>query len=249
MTDPTPSAFDANADQPKPNENKDGESTLLSELVGEGKKYRDVEALAKSRKEADEFIEKLKSENEELRQLMDKAVTEEQVAAMLEKVKASEDTKPTEGNQPTLDADKLRELIRSEQSAMSQEEKRNANVRTVDKTLQEHFGSADKAGQYLRERAEALGVSIEYMQTTAAQSPAAFFKLVDFQGDKRPSSGVHTKGSVNTESFGQAQGSKRDWAYYQKLRREQPKVYYSASTQAQMIQDKVELGKNFGIGG
>ena len=41
----------------------------LQELVGEGKKFKSIEDLAKSKVEADRFIDKLKSENDALRKL------------------------------------------------------------------------------------------------------------------------------------------------------------------------------------
>jgi len=40
--------------------------------------------------------------------------------------------------------------------------------------------------------------------------------------------------------------TERDWSYYQKLRRENRNMYYSAKTQQQMFEDKARLGDKFG---
>ena len=47
--------------------NLDTEVTL-EDLVGEGKKYRDPNALAKSRVEADRYIKKLEAEHKQMRE-------------------------------------------------------------------------------------------------------------------------------------------------------------------------------------
>ena len=54
------------------------------------------------------------------------------------------------------------------------------------------------------------------------------------------------QGSVRTEGVNMQNSTERDFSYYQKLRRENRNLYYSAKTQQQMFQDKGRLGEKFG---
>ena len=50
-----------------PDQGANVEGSILDALVGEGKKYANLEELAKGKAEADSFIDKLKDENSDLR--------------------------------------------------------------------------------------------------------------------------------------------------------------------------------------
>jgi hypothetical protein len=54
------------------------------------------------------------------------------------------------------------------------------------------------------------------------------------------------QGSVRTEGVNMQQSNERDWNYYQNLRRQNSKQYYSPKVQQQMMQDKLRLGDRFG---
>ena len=86
-------------------------------------------------------------------------------------------------------------------------------------------------------------MSLERMRVIAAESPSAFFALI---GEPKKTFSPITQGSVRTEGVGMQTSTERDWSYYQKLRRENRNMYYSAKTQQQMFEDKARLGDKFG---
>lgn len=226
-------------------DNSTNSQAALEALVGEGKKFRDLEALAKSKLESDEFIAELQNENKEMRTLLASSVTEERVAEMLKQTnqEGTQANQPETSNQPSVDPESLRKLIRSETSALTKEEKETANVQSVDSKLQEQFGQ-EKAAEFVRTKAKELGVTVDYLQSTAASSPAAFFKLVDFKTD--PTTSVQrTAGSQNTQSLVTNNTGEKNWRYYSKLRKEDKRRYYSPEVQREILDSKHTLGTRF----
>ena len=53
--------------------------------------------------------------------------------------------------------------------------------------------------------------------------------------------------SINTEGVNMQSSTERNWAYYQKLRRENRNLYYTPKIQRQLMEDKGRLGDKFGI--
>jgi hypothetical protein len=86
-------------------------------------------------------------------------------------------------------------------------------------------------------------MSIDRLRDIAAESPNAFFALIG--ENKRPVNPM-VSGSVRTEGVNMQSSTERDFNYYQKLRRENRNLYYSAKTQQQMFEDKSRLGDKFG---
>ena len=86
-------------------------------------------------------------------------------------------------------------------------------------------------------------MSIDRLRDIAAESPNAFFALIG--ENKRPVSPM-VAGSVRTEGVNMQSSTERDFNYYQKLRRDNRNLYYSAKTQQQMFEDKSRLGDKFG---
>jgi hypothetical protein len=87
-------------------------------------------------------------------------------------------------------------------------------------------------------------MSLERMRDIAAESPNAFFALIG-EKPQQPFSPL-TQGSVRTEGVNMQTSTERNFDYYQKLRRENRNLYYSAKTQQQMFEDKSRLGEKFG---
>ena len=121
------------------------------------------------------------------------------------------------------------------------EAKVQGNLQLVDKELEGSFGTEAKA--QIEKKATELGMSIDRLRDIAAESPNAFFALIG--ENKRPVSPM-VAGSVRTEGVNMQSSTERDFNYYQKLRRENRNLYYSAKTQQQMFEDKARLGDKFG---
>ena len=85
---PEGDSFNSNEGQPAPEAQLDTNS-FLDQLVGEGKKFANIEDLAKGKLNSDEHIDKLENENQRLRQELDTRMTAEEVLAEIRKPEAN----------------------------------------------------------------------------------------------------------------------------------------------------------------
>lgn len=209
----------------------------LDRLVGEGKKFKTVEDLARGKYEADAYVERLTKEQEELRQELEKRVGLEEKLDSLLKAQEGRDRTPSDppaGKQvDDLDLDKLIEGKLSEREKAHSEQ---AMFRDSQKAVIDHFGGdVEQAKAFVAKRAQELGVTTEYLGSRAKESKQAFMALVGIQArpeqrqTDRPR-GTHTDVPVNHQ--GAKPGSKQ---YYDQLRRENPRLYFSAKTQQEIF--------------
>lgn len=74
-------------DNPNPENDQNVQTVQYSErLVGEGKPFKDIEALAKGKMDADAFIEQLKNENAQMREAVASSEQEALKAATMSQV-------------------------------------------------------------------------------------------------------------------------------------------------------------------
>jgi hypothetical protein len=181
----------------------------LSTLVGEGKKFQTVEALANSKIEADRFIETLKTERaaeaaEVLRlkaELETRKSVEEQLKALktsAPEIKSPDPAAPAQGT--VLTEDDLNKRILAVTESKRQEEVTRGNVQAVADGLVQAFGTEEKAREVVAAKAKELGVSTQFLQSVAASSPAAFFATIGVTAPK-PSTSAVTRSDVNTDAF------------------------------------------------
>ena len=164
-------------------------------LVGENKKFKDVESLAKSKLESDQFIEQLKAENAELRKELTKRPTSEDVLNIIK-----EQTKPSdtsrENTTPVLDEDTLGKLVDSRLSTYESNKKVRENILKADKAMKDTYG--EKAREVLVSTANKLGMTLEDLKNTASKSPEAFLKLVGLNEPKKYDGVKFDSGKKNT---------------------------------------------------
>ncbi len=208
------------------------EPKLLNELVGEGKKFRDTEALARGKKESDDFIVRLQEENAQIRKELQSRPTADEITNRV-KDTLSTVTKPTTEvvNQPTpfTKAD-LQPVVKEILAQTQQQDRARVNVEEVTVKLDTLYGDRQKASKFLADKASELGVSIQYLEQTAAQSPKAFYSLVGVTDNPNTqTNSTRTKGSISTDSL--KQGTDESWEGFQKLRRENKAKYFSPAVQ------------------
>lgn len=229
------------------------EESYVKKLVeARGEKWQDPEVIAKGKVEADNHIQELERQLEELRGDLSK---NEYAKTLLETLqgKAGAPTSPntveaqqkeTEGSaadqNTTGEAGDLESLV--EETILKREQQQTAqqNLSQVQDTLKEAFGT--EANKVVQERAKELGMSLDRLQELATESPSAFMRLIGEApaGEKNPtpSSSVNTTAKFN-------QSNERNWNYYQELRRTNPKQYYSPKVQNSLVQDRERLGDRF----
>lgn len=185
---------------------------ILDELVGEDKKYRSVEDLAKSRIHADEHITNIEKENAELREkVKDFQMQEslfERLKAEVTKPSEIEEVIPTKQEQPeekakssqedeTLKDESLEEKVMQVVKNLHMQEMSSQNVKEVEAFMTETFG--DKAVSILMAKAQELGVSTEFLSDVAARSPKAFKDLFGIKASDKREIPAHTPNKENIE--------------------------------------------------
>lgn len=224
---------------------------LVEELVGPGKKFDSIEALAKGKLESDKFIPKLTQENNELRSAVDTLTRELEVlktrTSILDRLKFSDDSSDQSGEPnrapppppaPTvtgLTADEVRQLV----SGMEQDKIARSNLATVEKTITKTFGS--DAVAYVRQKGAELGLSNDELIAIGAKNPQALFKLLDLQDAPQINQGLY-RGAPATPKA--QNGSVRNQAYYDGLKKQMGSVKFvmDRDMQVQMHKDMVALG-------
>jgi len=225
-------------------------SDLLRELVGEGRKYKTIDDLAKSRLEADRFIEQLKQENHGMRDDLTRLQEDlERKAKLEDRLNSIESSQENPRNHPAVSEKEIEQMVQKSITQREQAQSAQQNLeRTNQQMLERYNGDRNKAIEAVQNRASELGVSVKYLTDTAAKSPTAFHALMgttDTQSkpQERP---APSEGTVRTEGLAATGVSgERDWSYYERLRKESPKAYWDPKVQQQLFKDAERLGDAF----
>lgn len=215
-------------------------------LVGEDRKYKTADDLAKAYVSADSFIENLKAENARL-------AAEKKVLEDLSKNSLNNPSEPapraTEHNAPVeRNADEgkidITAKIREEFLALDEEKKKAANINAAAETMTKFYGSPEKAKEALSKRAVDLGVSAEWLLDAAAKSPNAFYASMGITPNATGSSSPNADVGNDAVFRGNPTGQK-GMKYWNEIRKSNPKLYYSRDMQRQMFESRKAMGDNF----
>jgi hypothetical protein len=224
------------------------QSTSLDSLVGEGKQYKTVEALVAGKLEGDRYIQTLKEELDAEKEKVAKADHAKELLEKLQEEKAqAQSAVPAVVPDPTLDQNTSGSLSEEDLKALvtkTLEETNNAvteaaNVRTVNETLIARYGDTDKAQEAIKAKSVELDVTTEYLEDVAKGNPAVFFKLIS--DGTRSSTPSHDASSFRSGTNSD-RSQVKDWAFYTKLRKENPALYRSPETRKEMDDAMVEMG-------
>lgn len=213
-------------------------------LVGEGKKYKDTEVLARSAYEKDHYITQLQRENKELRVDLNGRSNLEQLVSELQKTGTSTSTSTNGGverhsdSNPALDAgnnvtkEAIAEIVKSLVTESKTQDARESNINRCVTELKKVYG--DSYVNKLEETSRKLNLSKKYLDELASTSPEALLQLVGAPAPKvemtAPRSSITSSLSTSTNS------GKKDWAYYQNLRKTNSREYFSVGVQNEIHQ-------------
>lgn len=217
-------------------------------LVGDGRKYASTDDLAKAYVHADSFIEKQKARIAELE-------TEVRIREELaNKQKTPPEEKP--GNEPghenppvtppvntpegKSDVD-IASLVRNELEKASTEKTFAQNVDSAAKVLVEVYGSEEKANLAVRQKAAELGVGVDWLMNIAGTSPSALLGTMGVSPETKSTSTPFSSSEV-VRNRG---ASKKNFKYFEEIRKADPKSYYSAQVRKEMFEARKELGDAF----
>jgi hypothetical protein len=211
------------------------QSEIVAALVGEGKKYKTVDDLAKAYVHADDFIEQLKAEN---RQLKEQTVANKTIDDVLERLQQQQTTQPVDQQvtvkQPSVED--LTKLVEATVTGLETRKKREDNIRRADSRMKELFG--EQAAAKFAEVAVTPELKRVYTDL-ASVDPDKFVALFVKEGKETTVAemgGINTTvsyASVNNTGRTNKVGTKE---YFDNVRRTSPSVYYSQDFQLQMDQ-------------
>lgn len=229
------------------------DKNYLEELVGDNKKFKDVQSLAKGKAEADMYIETLTRKLDALSEEVNKRKTAEEIADQLRSQMADRSSSSQETHQSPVEnendgQDKLsmadiEKLVEERLQKDKELSKAQQNVNQVNERLVKEYGAS--ASKVLQDKAQELGVSVDYLKQQASVSPQVFYSLVGLNGQKQMQTNfVPPQSSMNTAS-NEPVGTVRNKSYYDKLYRDNPHLRSDSKTTIQEHRDAVRLGEKF----
>lgn len=227
--------------------------TNLREQIEAKWKDKSPEDLLKKAIEADLHINQLEREAAEkydmYKQQHEELVTKAKFEEYIDQIRklqtqtpvaepvANSDTKP-------FDPNEIKELLRGELSIYETQKREQENFGKVQAKLRERFG--DNYSTVLKDQQASLGLSAEQVNALAKSSPEAFFRMFGLNETQRMDYQTPPRNSQRNDSFA-PKVVKRDWAYYQNLKKTNPMLYLDPKISAQMERDAQELGAAFGL--
>lgn len=117
------------------------------------------------------------------------------------------------------------------------------NFSAVQNKLMERFGQ--RAGDFLQEQAQTLGLTKEEVNSLAKKSPEAFYRTMGLNQQGQDLFMAPPRSDSRPSTFA-PQPVKRDWNFYQDMKAKNSKQYWDPKTQLQMHRDAEALGDAFG---
>lgn len=215
-------------------------------LVGEGRKYKTIEELAKAYVNIDGFAETLKSENAALKEDAKKAATLDEVLKRLE-VKADNSTQDqrAQTTQSGLSVADVATIVQQQITGRETQRTQEANLLKADTEMRKLFG--DKAEEVFRKEAATPDMK-KALMALAAVAPDKFVAL--FQPATTGGTTTDNSSVVNTAALtgGNVSGRVADPGckeFYDNLRRTKPAHYYSSAVQSTMNKVAVDNPRHF----
>lgn len=227
-------------------------SSYYEHLVGEGKKFKDNEALAKAKIEADKTVKEREKELAEIRKELNTRISiEEFMTKNFQRTPNSQEPStdgdeprepslPNEGNKP-IDVEKVVDEVFTRKQLQAQKAQNAAKAKQL---MKEVWGS--NASERLNSVSEELGLGKEFLQDLAERSPEAFAQVVGLK-DVQKTVVNQTPPTSNVNSFAMARANPnvRNEQYWDEVKKRDPKFYFSIDGYNQRHKDALALGADY----
>lgn len=204
------------------------------------KRYEDSQA----------FIAQLKQETAEMREVVRQKEIEAEAQRILEEAQRKAASTPPAPQEATpasrepakseITPEDLVERVLEEQQNRAAKAQAEANALAATERLVDVYGTEQAANKAVRERAQALGVGVEFLLQAAQKSPIAFYELMELEkaapiNQPAPRSDVNTAALKNHAPGAVKPGTPE---YYDALRKEIGDVeFYKPKIQQQRMKD------------
>lgn len=240
--------------EPVTNQEIDPNKNYLEELVGDGRKFKSVEDLARGKAESDSYITQLRKDLEEAQQELRTRARLEELITKVTPPQAPEpgnhQLTPNEFEKPAntmdeLTPEKLDALLEAKLRTKELEMTKARNLTAVKQGLVEKYGP--NYVEVLTKVAAALGETPEYLNEQAARNPNAFWAIVGGQApasQRKESLFSPPQAHLNSSGF-EPGPTVRNKSWYDALKKNDPAKYRHPETEKQMMQDALRLKEAF----
>lgn len=222
----------------------------LEDLVGDGKKFKSIEDLAKGKLESDRFIAQLQQELKGIREELNTRIT---LTEFMDNFKNS-NTQPNQpsgdnqdrpgGESTALKPEDLRKLLDEELAKREQVNVARQNLNTVKQRLSEAFGP--NYATRLENEAQKLGVTKEFLNNMAASTPSAFLRLVGVDAPaQKVNEDIFSPPTSQRTGTPLGNGTVKNKAYFDKIRQTDPKAYWTPAVQNELHREAARQGEAF----
>lgn len=231
----------------------DPEKNYLSELVGEGKKFKTEEDLAKGKFASDHYIQTLERRLDTMRSDYLKVLEERNAAPKLQELidrldqtqqlTSRENPESKEDIKPAYDPKEVESLVSHKYQEFKKQETEQANFAKVENKAREVLGNNFKT--LLKDKSQALGLTDEEVNSMARRNPDLFFKTFDLNGQSVDNFQAPPRTERRSTTFAPKGPQKRTMSYYDDLRRKDPRAWLDPKIAIQMEKDSQALGEAF----
>lgn len=238
-----------------------GEKDPIEVLTGPGGKYDRAKyeteadmwkAVAKGKVEADTYINFKNKEFDTLRDDLMKTREELSTGRKLEdwfdqlsrKQQLDDNTLKTpdvKEKPQQLDEAQLENIVLSKIQEAESKKQQAENFKKVESKLREHYGNNYAA--VLKQKTDEFGLDPTWVNDTARKYPEVLFRALGLEQQTRDSFQAPPASSQRS-GFTPSVNNNRNFAYYEKLRKDDPSNYWSGKTQLQMLED-MKTNPNF----
>lgn len=236
---------------------ENNEDSLVETLVGEGRKFKSVEDLAKGKVLADSFIERLKEENRSLREKTSKLETDNserlKIEDLIKELRTGQTMNngnntpaenPNDSKTVSVDYDAIVNKVMADFEERSKNEKAANAVRTVSNYAKEVFGANWQEG--LLKIGNDLGLDREMIDLWVKKNPEAVINKIKEKDSRTRVPTQDPSPSIMSSGLTLDSGTTvRNKAYYDKLKAKDPKAYWSSAIQIQKHKDAQRLQEKF----
>lgn len=236
----------------------DENKNYLEELVGENKKFKSPEELAKGKWHSDRMIELQNKRLDDLRndylrvreENTAKAKLEELIDQIKQQQMSSSNTPPANEDgqrQPQYDLDQLKSLMTDQIREEATRSQQTNNYNKVQAKLVERYGR--NYSNPLSDQLRNLGMSDVQITDLAKSAPEAAIRLLGLDAQpQRDNFQTPPQSQQRSDNFAPQGAKKRTWSYYQELKKANPDIYNDRKIANQMTQDAIALGDEFNDG-
>lgn len=238
--------FSSTGDQPEtPQINEDHD--YLADLVGEGKKFKDLQALARSTLHKEMHIRNLEKENADFRQAVQQGLTREEFYEAIKSLQQPSPSNPApkadEPERNEVSVEQIQSLVRDSVNQTLTEKQQESNL--VYAVTEAHKALGPNFQRLLKDRAKELGESEADLTMLARTKPKVFLELMVPKASDTPHIPSLPRSSVDSGKGTPSGSEVRNMSYYKKLKQTDPARYKSQATEIQMHKDAMTLGEKF----